>query len=114
MQQIRIISAVTCEDEATAQAAANAVADAIRPFGGTVDTAPWTKDLAEARKAEWAAIRARDAAIKAEADRTAVGKVYDAVEKDATLDKKAKDAVKALIEASTGVAAETKEAAVTP
>jgi hypothetical protein len=48
--------------------------------------------------------------MKAEADRTAVDKVYDALDADATLDQKAKDAVKALIEASTGIA---KEAAVT-
>ena len=114
MQDIRIISVVTCEDEATAQAAADAVADAIRPYGGTVDTAPWTKDLAAKRRAEFEAERARDAAMKAEADRTAVDKVYDAVEADATLDQKAKDAVKALVEASTGIAAVTKEAAVTP
>jgi len=116
MQDIRIISVVTCEDEATAQAAADAVADAIRPYGGTVDTAPWTKDLAAKRKAEFeaqrasdAAERARDAAAKAEADKTAVDKVYAAVDADATLDQKAKDAMKALVEASTGIAAEVKE-----
>ena len=109
MRDIRIISVVTCEDEATAQAVADAVADAIRPYGGTVDKAPWTKDLAAKRKAEFEAQRASDAAAKAETDKTAVDKVYAAVDADATLDQKAKDAMKALVEASTGIAAAMKE-----
>ena len=112
MQDIRIISVVTCEDEATAQAAADAVADAIRPYGGTVDTAPWTKDLAAKRRAEFVAERARDAAAKAEADRTA-GETILADLAASDLDAKVQEQVAAMVTKATGVAV-TEEAAVTP
>ena len=114
MPQIRIISVVECATEAEAQEVADAVSDIVDAAGGSVDTAPWTKDLSLRRKAEFEALRARARAAKLAADQTAVDKVYAAVETDATLDQKAKDAVKALVEASTGIAAATKEAAVTP
>ena len=111
MPQIRIISVVECATEAEAQEVADAVSDIVDAAGGSVDTAPWTKDLSLRRKAEFEALRARARAAKLAADQTAVDKVYASLDADATLDQKAKDAVKALVEASTGIA---KDAAVTP
>lgn len=108
MQQIRIIGVASFETEAEAQAAADAVADVLAPVGGVVETAPWTKDLSAARKAQWAAEQAAVAEAKAIADRTAVDKIVLALADEATLTKEQKAVVTELIANATGI--ETVEA----
>ena len=56
MQTVRIIVAVDCPDEVTAQAVVDAIATAVEPFNGQFVEAPWSKDLSAAA---WATKGAR-------------------------------------------------------
>ncbi|HUX17086.1 MAG TPA: hypothetical protein VMW52_11480 [Phycisphaerae bacterium] len=102
MQTVRIIGVASFPDQAAAQAAVDAVADVLRPVEGTVETAPFTFDLAAKRKAEWEAEREAAAAAKALADRSDVERVYVALDADVALDRDTKDKVRAIILAATG------------
>ena len=105
--ETRIILLGALADEATALAAVDAIRGAV-PEGWKTHV-EWQEDLLAVRKAEWQAAADAAAAAKIEADRTAAEKILAAVEKDATIDQKAKDTLAAIVAAETGVGAE-KEA----